>query len=149
LSGQRFPWGNTISHSQANYTSSDQYSYDISPTSGAHPAFEDDCWFPWTSPVGSFAPNGYGLYDMAGDVLELCWDWYDSYGTAAQTDPRGPGSGFSRVARGGGWGDDAYSCRTACRLQLYNYYFGSIYTSCSGGVADSVGFRAVLPAGQP
>ena len=149
LSGRRFPWGNTISHSQANYVSSDEYTYDVSPTRGAHPVFEDDCSFPWTSPVGSFAPNGYGLYDMAGNVLELCWDWYDSYGIGAQTDPHGPGSGYSRVARGGGWGDDAYSCRTACRIQLYNYYFGSIYTSCSGGVSDSVGFRVVLPLQQP
>ncbi|MEI6569474.1 MAG: SUMF1/EgtB/PvdO family nonheme iron enzyme, partial [Verrucomicrobiota bacterium] len=54
------------------------------------------------SPVGSFAPNGYGLYDMAGNVLQWCWDWY---GTpyAGGVDPQGSPSGSYRVLRGGAW----------------------------------------------
>ena len=72
-SGHRFPWSNveTITHSQANYYSSSSYAYDVSPTRGLHPTFNDGVE-PHTSPVGYFAANGYGLYDMAGNVAELC-----------------------------------------------------------------------------
>ncbi len=101
LNGKRFPWGNTITHSQANYSSIWLYSYDISPTRGCHPTY--GCF---TSPVGSFAANGYGLYDMAGNVREWGWDSYDStyYGQPSATgdDPRGPATAMSRrVNRGG------------------------------------------------
>jgi formylglycine-generating enzyme required for sulfatase activity len=102
-SGQRFPWGNTITHSQANYYSSTSNAYDISPTRGYHPTFTGVS--PYTSPVGYFGANGYGLYDMAGNVWEWCWDWYSSsyYSSSPGTDPRGPISGSYRVFRGGGW----------------------------------------------
>lgn len=73
-------------------------------------------------PVGYFAPNGYGLYDMAGNVWERCWDWYGSYSYGPQTDPRGPTSGLYRVVRGGSWD---YPVSRA---------FG-------------IGFRSVLPSG--
>jgi formylglycine-generating enzyme required for sulfatase activity len=56
-----------------------------------------------THPVGTKAPNGLGLFDMSGNVLEWVWDWYGTYPSSAQTDPRGPGSGSYRVLRGGSW----------------------------------------------
>ena len=117
LSGQRFPWGDTISESQANYLGdTNDFSYDLGPN-GSNAAFA------FTSPVGYFAPNGYGLYDMAGNVDVWCWDWYDynlsSIGSpyAGGTDPRGPASSpnDSRVLRGGLWYDFAFHSRCAGR----------------------------------
>ncbi len=103
LSGLRFPWGNTISETQADYFSDPaSLSYDLGPD-GYNDAFNDGT-YPYTGPVGYFAANGYGLFDMAGNVSEWCWDWY---GTpyAGGADPRGPASGTSRVTRGGNWDD--------------------------------------------
>jgi formylglycine-generating enzyme required for sulfatase activity len=68
LNGKRFPWGDTISESQANYKgNTNDYSYDLGPN-GYNAAF-DTTGKPYTSPVGYFAANGYGLYDMAGNVM--------------------------------------------------------------------------------
>ena len=135
-SGQRFPWGNTISHAQANYYAGNSYHYNLSYPTTYHPTFATGV-FPYTSPVGYFAANGYGLYDMAGNVWEWCWDWYGSYGSASQTDPRGPVSGSYRVDRGGSWNGNAFACRTAYRD--YDY---------PAGRRINCGFRSVLPPGQ-
>jgi len=140
-SGQRFPWGNTISWSQANYYGSmGGFAYDLATAIGYDPAFNDGV-DPYTSPVNYFAPNGYGLYDMAGNVCQWCWDWYGSYGSASQTDPRGPSSGSSRAVRGGSCYYSALVCRAADR---YDYNGGSGPTVSNG----YMGFRSVLAPGQ-
>jgi len=70
LIGLRFPWGNLILQTNANYNgNTNAYSYDLGPD-GFNPSFTNG-GMPYTSPVASFAPNGYGLYDMAGNVFQL------------------------------------------------------------------------------
>ena len=127
LIGKRFPWGDTISHSQANYVSDSLYAYDVSPTRGYHPQYLASNE-PFTSPVGSFAANGFGLHDMAGNVLEWCWDWVGDYATAASTDPRGASSGTLRITRGGMWNASLVYCRVADRNWSgpfgSNFFFG-------------------------
>jgi formylglycine-generating enzyme required for sulfatase activity len=112
LSGQRFPWGMTIAESQANYVGNTNIPYDLGPN-GYNPVGNTGSP-PFTTPVGSFAPNGYGLYDMAGNAYQWCWDWY---GTpyAGGSDPHGPATGTSRVLRGGDWDDTADDARTGVR----------------------------------
>jgi len=129
VSGQRFPWGDTITHVQANYYSSTSYAYDVSTTRGYHPTYATGA-SPYTSPVGVFGANGYGLSDMVGNVFEWTWDWYGSYGSGPVTDPRGYASGTDRVYRGGSWGFGADGARSANR---YYYY--------PGFRSNSFGFR--------
>ena len=89
-----------------------------------------------TAEVGSSRPNGWGLYDMHGNVGEWCLDWYGDYGTTNAIDPVGATSGTSRVIRGGGWLSKAPQCRSADRSDpnLRGY---------------SIGFRACCFEGEP
>ena len=119
LVGKRYPWGDSISHDDANY----------------HGASSKDEW-KGTSPVGSFPPNGYGLYDIAGNVGEWCADWYDKdyYSASPRANPGGPGSGYYRVLRGGSW-----LCNTnALRVANRSICPPSSTSNCHGG------FRCVL-----
>lgn len=141
LSGQRFPWGPNINHDYANYEArGDAYTYDTSfYTSWTYHPDYDDSPLPYTSPVGSFAANGYRLYDMAGNVAEWCNDWYlwAYYETSPDNNPRGPASSYNRSARGGGWMRPAYGCRNADR-------------ACNDPAAsfNDRGFRTIIPAAQ-
>jgi formylglycine-generating enzyme len=128
LNGRRFPWGNTISESQANYNSTGKPEFDLGPTGYNVPFATGES--PYTSPVGSFAPNGYGLYDMAGNVFEWCWDWY---GTpyAGGNDSHGPVSGGVRVLRGGSWFSVAFLARCSLRGSINpSYYFVYVGFRC-------------------
>jgi formylglycine-generating enzyme required for sulfatase activity len=97
------------------YSPATQTTYYVNPYSGAYVLGQV-----YTSPIGSYPTNGFGLYDMAGNVREWCWDWYQQwyYGSNPVADPQGPASpdsGAGRVLRGGSWGDDASRVRCSCR----------------------------------
>ena len=68
-----------------------------------------------THRVGTKSANELGLYDMSGNVLEWCSDWYGDYSSSLQTNPTGPTTGSCRVLRGGCWNYDAQYCRVANR----------------------------------
>lgn len=139
LEGQRFPWGEAVSHELANYIGDAGLPYDQG-TPGHHSEFSVDP-LPYTSPVGSFPANVYGLHDVAGNVVEWCWDRYPEPFTAyaGGSNPTGGDSGWSRILRGGSWDSNASSLRTAYR----NGGNGP------DGASPSIGFRTVRRAPQP
>ena len=78
-----------------------------------------ECTSDDTEAVGSYAANGYGLFDMAGNVWEWVWDWYGAYSSSSSSNPQGPDSGSSRVLRGGAWSAFPIGLRVAPRLYYY------------------------------
>ena len=123
LVGKRFPNGDTIAQSLANYYGqTGSYAYDLGPN--GYNALGST----GMSVVGSFVANGYGLKDVAGNVYEWCWDWYGTLGSGGVTDPHGADTGTYRVVRGGGWSYSAYGARVSYRGNLNpsvsNGYFG-------------------------
>jgi formylglycine-generating enzyme required for sulfatase activity len=88
---------------------------------------------PRTTPVGYYngdqqgggadMANGYGLYDMAGNIWEWCWDRHQS-NPSGDNNPTGPDTGSSRLLRGGSWGTTATDLRCAYR---FNYSPSSTY----------------------
>jgi len=99
-----FSTGNNITTSQSNYNGNWPYNNNVKGEFRQR-----------TTPVGSFNPNAWGLYDTHGNVCEWCWDWYGDYSSAAQTDPLGAPSGPIRVFRGGSWNSLALDVRSAHR----------------------------------
>ncbi|NIM15363.1 MAG: SUMF1/EgtB/PvdO family nonheme iron enzyme, partial [Candidatus Aminicenantes bacterium] len=118
----------------ARGTDSRTYPWGNSPPSGEKVNFADikllekekifswvdkniDDGYAYTAPVGSYhnGASPYGLLDMAGNVWEWCYDWYDIYSAEPQKNPTGPESGSNRVVRGGGWLGGAGYLRCANR----------------------------------
>jgi formylglycine-generating enzyme required for sulfatase activity len=93
-----FPWGNDASHDLANFGQGTGGADEQGAVEGK------DQWLN-TSPVASFPPNGFNLYDMAGNASQWCADWYSQsyYKKSPDKDPQGPETGTLRVVRGGSW----------------------------------------------
>ncbi len=121
VAGKLYPWGtDEIAAELANYIESN---------------------IKRSIPIGSYGANGYGLYDMAGNLSEWVWDWLSiSYSQEFSNDPRGPSSGWgaNQVLRGGSWDDPPGMCGLAHRAGNGRLARRSRY-----------GFRSVLPASQP
>lgn len=117
-----FYTGTMVKHTQANFDARFPYEGDRSAGTIERP-----------TPVGSYPPNAWGLYDFHGNVWEWTSDWYGPYTTGVATDPRGPTSGALKVIRGGSWAFNAGSARSACRYHHDPKDWG-----------HSLGFRVVL-----
>ena len=112
-----YPWGNTLYGHNANFwQSGDPYETGSQPYSTPVGYYDGG-----QSPSGSDMANGYGLYDMAGNVWEWCGDWYGSsyYVSSPSKSPPGPSSGSTRVIRSGSWVFGAIYLRCANRSNSY------------------------------
>jgi formylglycine-generating enzyme required for sulfatase activity len=107
-----YPWGDGIDGSNANYQSSGDPNESGSPETTPVGYYDGN-----QVPPGVDMANGYGLYDVSGNVWEWCWDWYDgSYYSNSPTDnPTGPQTGTYRVFRGGSWSGGTSNLRSAER----------------------------------
>ncbi len=119
----------------ARATSTSRYFWGNDPSAAIFPSYG---WFGWNSgnllhPSGEKLPNAWGLYDVSGNVMEWCHDFYGIYPSAAQTDPVGPSSGTERVLRGGAAADHPDHCRSARRVNALPTLRGA-----------HMGFRVVL-----
>lgn len=140
LEGQHYPWpgseGGFARHlggSQANYwESGDPWESDADCATTPVGYFDGQ-----QKPAGQDRANGYGLYDMTGNVSEWCWDWYvDTWyreERSGEDNSRGPAAGYGRVLRGGSWISSPKYCRVAAR-----------YMSAPGYRCHCYGFRCVV-----
>ena len=94
LVGKKFPNGDKLPRHEANHS------------------FDNTA----PKPVKSYPPNGFGLYEMAGNVWEWVWDWYAADLSSFTADPHGPDNGERRVIRGGGFSGSPDSCGVAARV---------------------------------
>ena len=86
-----------------------------------------------THPVGQKKSNELGLFDMGGNVMEWCWDYYDDYPTGSYIDPKGPSNGYYHVEKGGSYYHSAVECKISERKYWESYRKD-----------DTLGFRLCL-----
>jgi formylglycine-generating enzyme len=129
LTQQRFPWGDEL-------TPGGEHRMNVwQGTFPRHNTREDG--YVGTAPVDAFPPNGYGLYNMTGNVWEWCADWFDPsfHVTAPRRNPRGPRSGTHRIMRGG-----SYLCHAS---YCTRYRVAARSGNTPDSAAGNLGFRCV------
>ena len=124
--GRRYPWGNAVDRTYANYVGSQQYDT-VMPVGTYNGAKHGDLQ---THDAGS----PYGAYDLAGNLMEWCQDWYsrDYYSVSPKKDPKGPDTGAYRVIRGGSFFTEPIEIRSSARSAAWPSFQGH----------RMVGFRA-------
>jgi formylglycine-generating enzyme required for sulfatase activity len=105
-----YTWGKTIDCTQAMFSNNSSDSRDCLDDARKRDFSEDS-----PAPVKSYPPNGWGIFDMHGNVWEWCQDWFGPYPTGKVVDPKGPESGDKKVRRGGSWFKYGTFCRSANR----------------------------------
>jgi sulfatase modifying factor 1 len=123
-----FYLGSALHSQQANFAGTNEYDAVVGNIYNA-----SGVYLQATTVVGGYAPNGWGLYDLAGNVDEWCQDWYGDYPAGSVTDPQGPASGTFRIHRGGYWFAGGANCRSAIRAHIM-----------PANDRNASGFRAVL-----
>jgi sulfatase modifying factor 1 len=134
LKRRRYPWGDELTPEGEHRCNIWQGEFPVSNTA-------EDGWV-GTSPVGGYAPNGFGLHDMAGNVWEWCADWFSVgwHRTASQQDPTGPPTGERRVQRGG-----SYLCHQS---YCNRYRVAARMSQTPDSTAGNVGFRCARDTSQ-
>lgn len=129
LDGKRYPWGDEREPGGEHRMNVWQGTFPTTNTLGDG--------FMATAPAASFPPNGYGLYNMTGNVWEWCSDWFhpDAYRSHARVDPTGPRSGTHKVMRGG-----SYLCHAS---YCYRYRVAARSSNTPDSSAGNIGFRSV------
>ncbi|MGI5471731.1 formylglycine-generating enzyme family protein [Streptomyces sp. CA-132043] len=129
--GRRFPWGDELRPGGRHRCRVWNGHFPDRPTG-------EDGWYA-TSPVRAYPPNGYGLYDVAGNVWEWCADRFDAtwYGRSPRRDPRGPDAGERRVLRGG-----SYLCHAS---YCHRYRVAARIGNTPGSTSGNCGFRTAGP----
>lgn len=132
LEGARYPWGDEL-------TPDGQWMCNI--WQGEFPTRNTmDDGYLGTAPVGAFAPNGFGLHNLAGNVWEWCADWFSpTHTSGATTDPRGPSGGASKVIRGG-----SYLCH---RSYCNRYRVAARTANTPDSSTGNMGFRCAASPG--
>jgi WD40 repeat protein/formylglycine-generating enzyme required for sulfatase activity/murein DD-endopeptidase MepM/ murein hydrolase activator NlpD/roadblock/LC7 domain-containing protein len=140
LSGKRYVWGDEWPPPTKAGNFADESAKRVFSGWTIITGYDDGYAYP--APAGSFKANGYGLYDMAGNVWEWCADWwaYNYYVNSPKSNPKGPDSGSYKVLRGGSWGHyyGGQNLRTADRT----YDNPAVYS-------DNIGFRCVYKVTDP
>jgi formylglycine-generating enzyme len=129
LEGRRFPWGDELVPGGEHRMNVFQGTFPMTNT--------DADGFAGTCPVDTYEPNGYGLFNMTGNVWEWCADWFNprTYTKKPVTDPRGPATGTHRVMRGG-----SYLCHES---YCSRYRVAARSANTPDSAAGNIGFRVV------